>query len=553
MITKVLTAAVLFLASLSALPAMQYQDLDLISPLTGAHFPAVGPMAQPGGAPAPADMGVDVDGCRHSSGPCEYDYYVVVDPFTYFGALTSEWDARSGKFLSGEVRKDIADWLAKEFGGEREIDWNHAFQGAIQVARNTGAQPPDRSTFVVPQTAIPVDKRYRLALASYEKRGARNLILAKIALTGAWALRCRAQVPIAHPQLAGGFEEVNARVGKNYKDGETFDVAKAMGIYRKVVDDDGLSREGYTVAALALFGFHLRDGDLEACRADITKALDRLGKDDKPDMLRGLVRDRKKLLEDHNKLLNIANERFILALRNEEVVRSRIPEVMLVVAESFRRLGNNERAADWYLALGKLPETQPSARAELHFQGKDKALPADKPYHVQLGWIADEGFDRLRKAGISNAGEIAGSDKGLLLAILNEGLGTAAYSNPGWRPATGATPAETGQVLNMVGMAVLDHAYRLGSWPKSLGELWEHEIIRDRNQVNRFCDPSSGKAMVYREPPGDFSHLDKATVLVATGAPVDTPQGPRYGAFLANMKIAWSETPPVIGQPFAGN
>lgn len=542
---------IVLLACAAGLSAMQYQDLNLTSPITGGRFVAVGTMEQPGAAPSPADMGTDVDGCRHSSGPCEYEYYVVVDPYSYFAALSSEWDPRSGRFRS-EVTKDLADWLSKQFGGERDIDWNHAFQFAIQGARQGNGPAPDRATFTIPQTAIPVDKRYRLALASYERRGARNIVLAKIALTGAWALRCRAQVPIAHPALAGGFEEVNARIGKDIKDGEEFELQKWMRIYKKVVDADGLSREGYTVATLALFGFQLRDGDPEACKETLGKAMERLGRDDKPDLLRGLIRERRKLAEDYTRLLGIAAERFTLALRNEEVVRARIPEVLLVVGEAYRRIGDKERAANWYTALGKLPETQPSVRAELRFQGKEKALPADQPYHVQLGWIADEQFERLQKSGISNAGEIIGSDKGLLLAIVNEGLGTAAYSNPGWKPVSGASRSDAENVLKEVGSSVLVFALHMGAWPKTLGELWEHEVIRDRNQVNRFCDPATGKPLVYREPPGDMSQIDKTTVLVATGAAVDGPGGKaQFGAYLADGSVVWSDQAPTVGRPAA--
>lgn len=546
MILRFLAAAL----CVCALPALQLQDLELVSPLGGQRFVAVIPGSQPGTAPGPADMGEDVDGCRHGTGPSEYDYYVVVDPHTYFAALASEYDQRTGRFQS-ELPPEVGEWARKELSSEREIDYNHAFQYAVQMARATGQAPPERKSFIVPQNSMAVEKRYRLALASYEKRGARNVVLAKIALTGAWALRCRAQLPVSHQSLAGGFEEINSRISGKIKDGEAFDLAKWTGIYRSIFEADGLTREGYTVCATALFGFLLREGDLQGCKDVITKAGDRLGKDDKPDVLRGLIRDRKRMLEDHSKLLALAGERFVAALRAEEIVRSRIPEILLVVGECNRRLGLNDRACDWYLCLGRLPETQPAARKALRFEGKMRALPADKPYHVQLGWIADEQMEKLVRAGTAHPGEFTGPDRGLLVAIVNEGLGSANYNAPGWKPGHGGTQTDCAIVLDLVGKGVLEQAFRLGAWPKTLGELWEREVVRDRNRVNRFNCPVTGKPLVYVEPPGDISGIAPSTVLVATSAPIDTAQGPRFGAFCANTRLVWTETAPTVGQPLA--
>lgn len=541
--------ALAVLALAATLAALQLQDVELQSPLAaGRRFSAVVAVVQPGVAPGPADMGEDDDGCRHSSGPSEYDYFVIVDPHTYFAALSSEWDQRTGRFI-GELPPGFAEWLAKEFGSEREIDWNHAFQQAAQLARASGLSPPERASFVIPQNAIPLEKRYRLALACYERRGARHIVLAKTALTGAWALRRRAQVPVSHQSLIGGFQEVNDRISRQVRDGETFELEKWTRIYREVVEKDGLTREGYTVATMALFGFLLRQGDLAACRELLDRAMQRLGRDDRPDLLRGLMRERRRLLEEHNKLLALAAERFTLALRSEEVVRQRIPEVLLAVAEAHRRLGDLRRAADWYLALARLPETQPSVREAARFAGKERALPADKPYLVQLGWIADERLERLQRAGAAHPGELSGPDRALLIAIVNEGLGTAAYNAPGWQPVRGRDQDDCRIVLDAVGKAVLDFAFRLGSWPKQLGELWEREVLRDRNFVNRFHCPASGQPLLYAVPPGDLSAIAPSTVLVATPAPVPTPQGPRYGAFCANAKIYWTESPPVVGQP----
>ncbi|MBN8526022.1 MAG: hypothetical protein J0M02_11860 [Planctomycetes bacterium] len=531
-----------------ALHALQLQDVELASPVTGERFNVVVIGGQPGAVGGESDMGTDIDGCRHSSGPCEYDYYVVVDPYSYFAALSSEWDMRTGRFQA-ELPQPVVAWVRKEWGSEREIDLNHSFQYALQTARSTGRQPPDRKTFRIPQDAVSIDKRYRLALTAYERRGARHAVLAKIALTGAWALRVRAQVPVAHPSLAAGFEEVNGRISRQLKDGEAFDLDKWSKIYSGMVEKDGLTREGYTIAASTSFGFLLRQGELQKCRDLMTAAGERLGKDDKPDALRGLLRDRKRLFEEHNKLLQSAVSEFTAALGSEEIVRSRIPEVLLVVAESYRRLGIYDRAGDWYLALSRLPETQPAARAALRFEGKMRALPADKPYHVQLGWIADEQREKVDRIAMAHSGELSGPDRGLLTAIINEGLGTAAYNAPGWKPMSGATQADSALVLDLVGKGVIEYAFRLGGWPKTLGELWETEVVKDRNRVNRFNCPATGKPLLYTVPPGDLSSIAPSTVLVATSTPVETVDGPRFGAFCANTKLVWLAQAPVLGQP----
>jgi hypothetical protein len=530
------------------LHALQLQEVELVSPVGGQRFTATVIGSEPGASPGPADMGTDIDGCRHTSGPCEYDYYVVFDPYSYFAALSSEWDMRNGRF-SAELPPPVVAWVRKEWGSEREIDLNHTYQYALQLARSTGKQPPDRKTFVIPQDGVPIEKRYRMAISAYERRGARHSVLAKIALTGAWALRARAQIPVTHPSLQGGFEEINDRIGRQLKDGETFDLEKWSKIYRSIVESDGLTREGYTIAVSTAFGFLLREGDMQGCRDMISKATERLGKDDKPDALRGLLRDRKRMFEEHNKLLQVMVEQFTNALLSEEIVRSRIPEVLLVVAEGYRRLGINDRACDWYLALSRLPETQPASRAALRFEGKMRALPADKPYHVQLGWIADEQMAKVERLNMAHSGEFSGPDRGLLTAIVNEGLGTANYVSPGWTPASGAAAADSAIVLDLVGKAVLEHAFRLGVWPKSLGELWETEVVRDRNRVNRFFCPATGKPLLYTAPPGDLSTIAPSTVLVATSAPVDTADGPRYGVFCANTRIVWTDQAPVLGQP----
>jgi len=75
--------------------ALQMQNADLVSPVTGNVFPVIVVPANQNGGDTLADMGADDDGCRHSSGASEYDYYVATDPTSYFSALTAEWDEKS--------------------------------------------------------------------------------------------------------------------------------------------------------------------------------------------------------------------------------------------------------------------------------------------------------------------------------------------------------------------------------------------------------------------------------------------------------------------------
>jgi hypothetical protein len=542
--------AILIVACVAALPALQMQERTLVSPLTGQSFSVTCIPVEASLKAMPADMGTDVDGCRHTTGVSEYDYQVAVDPYSYFAALVAEWEPR-GQRLATELSDEEKAWVRDQYQGEREIDRNHTFQTTVQINRQTGKAPPDRATFVIPQQMIPVEKRYRLALACYERRGARHSVLAKIALSGAWALRVRGNVPLLDQRLAGGTTEVNDRLRAHIVDGEVFDPQKWLQVYRGIVEADGLSREGYAVAGLAYFGLLLRDGDSEAARMHLQAMGKRLGGDEvvPGDILRGLVRERRKLFDDHQRMLQTAADRFVLSLRAEEVVRQHIPEIMLVTAECLRRTNQLARAGDWYLALGKLPETQPSMRADLRTQGRLRSLPPDKPYLVQLGWIADEQLERLASGGNPATGQVSGPDRALLNAILNEGLGTAAYNAPTWRPATGAEQRDCASILDQVGKAVLDAAFRTGAWPATLGELWEKEILRDRNRVNRFCCPVTGKPLLYSVPPGDLSSLAPSTVIVATAEAIPTGDGPRFGGLMLNAKLVWSKDPLAPGKP----
>ena len=236
------------------------------------------------------------------------------------------------------------------------------------------------------------------------------------------------------------------------------------------------------------------------------------------------------------------------AIADEEFVRGHLPETMLVVAECLRRGGEPTyaRAMDWYLALAKMPESQPKWREEFRAQGRVPS--ADAPFHVQLGWIADRHVERLTKGGLVHPGTISGRDKELLTNVVFNNLGSPEYVNPAWKPVTGATQTECARLLDMVGKATMDFAFRNNTWPKSLGELWSRDIIRDRNVVNRFCCPVTGKAFLYQELPTDMKDTSPMTALVTTAEPVPTNPGPRYGVFLANLTMAWSARPVKPGE-----
>lgn len=537
--------ALLLLAA--ALPAMQVQDMTLYSPITGQPFDVLGvPAEQSGTEPGQAELGTDDDGCRHTNGPCEYDYYVATCPWTYFTALTAEFDAKTGRF-QGEVPPELKKWTIDTFNKEWQIDYNQAYERSQRQARASGQAAPARKDFVMPQVVIPLEKRYHLALACYDKRGARPGAMAKVALMGAWALRVRLNVPVGDQQLDGGYQEVEDKVKRRTKVDEAFQLQRWLQVYGEVFAKDSLTNEGYLVCGMALVGMQVRDGDLAASRATLDKLTERFGDLDRGELFKGLVRSRKALLKEYLSFLATTSDRFILAMRDEEYVRRRVPEIMLVVAESLRRQGMHERAIDWYLALGKLPETQPALRAELREDGRVKALPADKPYHVQIGWIADEAVRRMIKSGVVHPGEISGPDKGLLNAILFEGLGTAEYRSPTWKARTGEGQNSTAMVLDHVGRALVEFAFRLGYWPKSLDELWEKEVVRDRNRFNRFRCPDSGEALVYKEPAADIARLDPNTVLIVTPKAIKTAQGDRYGVYCANARIVWAPQPPAIG------
>ena len=193
-------------------------------------------------------------------------------------------------------------------------------------------------------------------------------------------------------------------------------------------------------------------------------------------------------------------------------------------------------------------ETQPKLRDEIRQQ--EKAPAADSNPAVQIGWIADQKIMQLTKDGLVHPGQISGRYKALLNAILFDGLGKPEYVNPAWRPSTSGTQQDCVFMLDLVGKSVIDFNFRLGAWPTTLGELWEREILKDRNRVNRFYDPVKGAPFLYAPPTERLEKVSPKMIIVATQEPIPTNQGDVYFAFLANMKVEWAPHPLKPGELF---
>lgn len=533
--------------------AMQFIDLTLASPVNGHSFPALGVPPSPAEGTVLADMGSDDDGCRHSSGQCEYDFYIATDPTTYFTALTVEWDSKSGGFRS-PLSNDFKDWVVRHYNAELQNDTNRIYKRISELTRQRGEPVPDRQGFMIRQVDISVERRYRFAVECYEKRNATAATKAKLALNGAWAIRVmlNCQPPSAQ-YLTDGFAEVNDHISRHIKDGETFQFDKWLRVYKDLFENARLSNEGYLLVGWTYLGLVIRDGDRKVAEDVLTSMSERF-KDEEKDQLRGLVRERRRLFYDVRKDPGIAPSPsyiefldrtagyFITAITNEEFSRGSLPVTMLGVAESLRRGGANFRAMDWYIALASLPETQPGLRESIRAQGRFPT--ADAPLALQLGWRADGYIKRLTDDGVVHPGnKPAGVDKVLLNAIINEGLGTADFVNPAWRPGIGGNQNDLAMVLDQTGKAVLEFSLRRESWPRSLGELWEHGVVRDRNYLNRFHCPVTGKPLQYVVPKLPFTQLQPKTALVVASDPVQCNQGMRYGAILANLTLVWSDKP----------
>ncbi len=534
----------------ACLPALEVDPVTLISPITDQPFEGRSVPYNAITGDAMVDMGSDDDGCRHTSGTSEYQYYVTTDPYSYFTALTVEWDSKTGKFL-GSVPPDIKDWTSKTFNSDYVIDKNREFLMAQDRAKAQGGPPPDHATWVIPQESIPLERRYKMALECYEHRGARPSVVAKTALMGAWALRCFLNLPIDHSVLLGGYDEINDKIRKDVKDGETFELSKWLPIYKNLFEQEKLTNEGYMVAGLAYLGMAVRAGDLSECTTILEKMnkryLDVADNVRSKPLLEGLVHEREHILNEYVTLEKIACDNLIQAISNEEFTRDDlVKSKLLVVGECLRRSGQLDNAYNWYLAESKLIETQPELRSEMRAQNKAPAV--DTPQPVQVGWISDNHLLDLTKAGVVHGTDLSGPQRVLLNAIVFDGFGKGDYVTPNWKPATGGCVSDCELMLEMIGKSILVYNYQFGSWPTTLNSIWDSQVMKDRNRVNRFFDPVKGQAFAYAAPKGAMKDIPPDTVLLCTNETLPTNQGEVYLAYLANLKLVVSTTKPVPGQ-----
>ncbi len=534
--------------------AMSVTDVTLWSPITRQPFPVQVPSQDQVEGSSLADLGADIDGCRHTSLQSEYDLMVVTDPYSYFTALASEWHPRTGQFLY-PLTPAVKAAVARELEGDRVMELQNAYKVAQMQARAQGRAEPEHSSFIIPQDAIAIETKYQLALRCYGYRQARWGFMGKVALTGAWAIRVRLNVPLRHSALDGGYQEVEDKVKRQIKPGEKFNATRSLAVMRDVFADSSLTNEGHMVAGMVYFGLALREGDLKECTGILEELRKRfeavLDEKDKPNVpiFRGFINDRRRMGLKYNEFLEAAATNLTQGIANEEFNRSQLPSTLLAVAECHRRRGNSAQAMDWYLALGKIPETQPKMRADIRKEGK--APSPDAPFHVQLGWIADEQYAKLTKAGVVHSGRIAGPDAVLLGRVVSENLGSSEYVSPEWVPVSNGTQADCQLMLERIGKAVVTFAYQNQVWPRTLGEMWDRGVI-DRLAVNRFRNPVDAKPFLYQEIATDLKATPLKTVVVATSEPVPTNLGKRYGCYLLDNSLAWTEQKPIPGKPVPG-
>lgn len=498
-----------------------------------------------------ADMGTDADGARHTSGVSEYALFVVTSPWSYFSALSIEWDD-NGRFR-GYLPPDFAEWVTSKNGFNSELvtDRQHRFASARRAAQQAGDPnfPTQLQDWEMPQSMIPVEKRYRLAIASYEKRRFPASMIAKVALNGAWAVRVQMNRPIFHSRLTGGYEEVDDRLQRHVQPRETFNLDKWLGIYRDIFYNTRLSDAGFFVAGNTYLGLLLRVGDIENTREVEERLTDRYAdkNTDGFDALRVLVRGQRSMLsQSYYPFLEQAAAYFKAGMANEEIPRPKLPEAVLAVAECHRRLGQYQAAMAWYTCLSRMSETQPRVRSEIRAA---EAVPsAQAPYLLMLGWRADEQIAALRQQEVAYHEDPIGPDAAVIRAIIHQGLGTEVFVNAQWQPARGGDRQASEHLLSQTGKAILDYHFRVGVWPESLDSMWVEGYVRDRNALNRFYCPVTGEKLRYLRAPDP---APSTMVLVATAQAVPGPGGPRWGAFLANNTVRWLEEPVLPGEVLA--
>ncbi len=236
-------------------------------------------------------------------------------------------------------------------------------------------------------------------------------------------MRCRINLLISHPALARGYEEVNDKVVVYIKEGESFSLGRWLPIYRGIFEDVRLNNEAYEVAGLVYLGMALRQGDLGECRPILAQLDERLVGAADAGILRGLVRERRRLLEEYVAFTEQAATWFMAAIEKVEFNVDELPYAKLAVAECLRRLGDLHaigpdapvqdqhlvRALEWYVALARMQETKPAYRVRCRQQG---AIPAAQaPTTIMLGWIAD---GHIAKRGLTSSGRQAERVRALL-------------------------------------------------------------------------------------------------------------------------------------------
>lgn len=534
--------------------AMQIDpDQPLISPIVNKPFTAdmiriaKGSLLDEG----PTDMGSDSDTCRHTSGISEYFHYIITDPHTYFSAIHTEWDAHG--VFKGYLPPGFKEWITSKDGffGDLVVAKENAWRRYQQDQNRAGKPVEPKERWCIPQKDIPVEAKYARALICYAKRGARDSLLAKVALSAAWALRCKAQKPIAG--LDEAVKEINELLAKKVASAKvdfqkTYNVQFFYECYRDIFGDAGLSNDGYLICGLAYYGFALRIGYFQ----EAEEILNKLGKrfEDKPEetnFRRALVRHlRKNALPEYQTYLRQAAEHFMKAMAAEEFPRPQLIDKVFIVGECFRRSGDLARAADWYIALGRMDETMEQSRREIRAKGKVPSS-TEAPTAMLLAWRAEDILlEMTNTRGLKHPGnDYVGPDRKLLDAIVLGRLGTLEYKSD-WKPRTGGTRGECEAFLRETGLAVMQYEKLAGEWPQTLGEMWLLQVVRDRDLLNRFHCPVTGMPFAYLQQIGP--NLPPDTVLVCTSAPLTTEAGGQYGAFTTSLKVVWSDSELKPGQ-----
>ena len=171
-------------------------------------------------------------------------------------------------------------------------------------------------------------------------------MIAKVALTGAWAVRVQMNKPIFHSRLTGGYEEVDDKLQRHIEPNESFEVDKWVRVYKNIFHNTRLTDAGYFVAGNTYMGLLLRTGDLDAIKDTLERLRERYKDKNENgfDALRVLVRAQNTLVSQaYLPFLREATTHFKLAIANEEIPRPKLPEIVLAIAESHRRLGQPRR------------------------------------------------------------------------------------------------------------------------------------------------------------------------------------------------------------------